>query len=160
MENIEEKRSEMRNKMRVLEDRNRRNNLRIDGMKESRNESWEECEEKIKGILRSKLGIDRHVEIERAHRMGRYNERNENPRTIIFKLLNWKDRETILNNSNRLKDTGIFINEDFSDATMEIRKELRKEKKKHREAGKYSVIVYDRSIVQDFKNSTYINFLN
>ena len=34
------------NKLIDLEDRSRRNKLRIDGISESRNESWEECEER------------------------------------------------------------------------------------------------------------------
>ena len=89
--------------------------------------------------------------IERAHRMGR-SARSDNARTIIFKLLNWKDKELILKNASKLKDTGIYINEDFSEATNNIRKELRKEMKRQREAGKYSVILYDRLIVSEFKN--------
>jgi len=63
------------------------------------------------------------IEIERAHRMGKKQQENR-PRTIIFKLLNWKQKELILKNTKKLKDTGIYINEDFSDATIEIRKHL------------------------------------
>lgn len=133
--------------MRILEDRNRRNNLRIDGIKENNQETWEECEEKVLRVLKTKMGIE-NVMIERAHRMGR--RKNETTRTIIFKLLNWKDKELIL--KNKLKDTGIFINEDYSEATNNIRKELRKEMKKQREAGKYSIIIYDRLFTTDFKH--------
>ena len=84
--------------------------------------------------------------------MGPYTSRNyDRPRTIIFKILNYKDKLLILKNANRLKNTNIYINEDFSDATNEIRKELKVEMKRNRENGKYSRIVYDRLITKEFK---------
>jgi len=46
----------------------------------------------------------------------------------------------------------MFINEGFSDATNEIRKQLTIDMKKNREDGKYSVLVYDRLITREFKN--------
>ena len=100
----------LKNQARVLEDRNRRNNLRIDGIKETDKETWNECEEKVLSILEKKLGVN-NVIIERAHRMGK--RQNDRPRTIIFKLLNYKDKERILRQTKRLKSTGIDINEDF-----------------------------------------------
>lgn len=145
----------LKEKLRVLEDRNRRNNLRVDGLKENENETWEETEEKVHSLLRDKLQLQDSIVIERAHRMGKKsNKEGENggkTRTIIFKLLNYKDKEHILRNSNKLKDTGIYINEDFSDETNEIRRELRIKMKENREAGKFSKIVYDRLITAEFK---------
>ena len=40
-----------------LEDRSRRNNLRIDGIAEDQNESWHECEEKLLEVIKGKLEI-------------------------------------------------------------------------------------------------------
>ena len=40
-----------------LEDRSRRNNLRIDGIWEEPNETWEACEKKIQNIIEDKFGI-------------------------------------------------------------------------------------------------------
>ena len=125
-ENVKEKlctTDSLKEKLRVLEDRGRRNNLKIDGINESEKETWEECEEKIKEVLEKHMKIN-GIEIERAHRMGRKQHGEERPRTIIFKLLNWKQKELILKNTKHLKNTGIYINEDFSDATIEIRKKL------------------------------------
>ena len=107
--------TEMKNQYRILEDRNRRNNLRIDGIRETEKETWKECEEKVMALLENKLNI-KDVIIERAHRMGK-RQRNR-PRTTIFKLLNYKDKERILEHTN--------INEDFSFETIEIRKRLKK----------------------------------
>ena len=59
------------NKLVDLEDRSRRKNLRINGIKEGKNETWEECEERVNCFLEEKLDIDtREIWIERAHRVG------------------------------------------------------------------------------------------
>eukprot|EP00111_Clytia_hemisphaerica_P001867 TCONS_00005243-protein len=62
-----QERDYFKNKMRTLEDRNRRNNLRVDGIKESDNETWDECEEKVKSLLKNVMGIQEEINIERAH---------------------------------------------------------------------------------------------
>ena len=42
------------NKLVQLQDRSRRNNIRIDGIKERNRESWEECERRVHSILKEK----------------------------------------------------------------------------------------------------------
>ena len=42
--------------------------------------------------------------------------------TIVSRFLCFKDKRKILQNEKKLKDTGIFIYEDFCSDTMEIRK--------------------------------------
>ena len=49
-----------------MEDRSRRNNLRIDGLVENEKETWEETEIKVKNLFRDKLEITEEVEIDRA----------------------------------------------------------------------------------------------
>jgi len=142
---------ELKTKLRMLEDRSRRNNLKIDGIKEMDKETWDDCEKRIKEVLKNNLKMD-GIEIERAHRLGRKDHNKQRPRTIIFKLSSWKQKQRILKNRNKLRHTGMFINEDFSDATNEIRKQLTIDMKKNREDGKYSVLVYDRLITREFKN--------
>ena len=62
---------EIENKLVDLEDRSRRNNLRINGIKEGKNETWEECEERVNCFLEEKLDMDTsEIWIERAHRVG------------------------------------------------------------------------------------------
>ena len=152
LQSVKTDEEKLKEKIRVLEDRNRRNNLWIDGIKETENETWTECERKIKDVLKHRLRINENIEIERAHRMGRKDIERRRPRTIIFKLLNWKDKELILNNRNHLKNSGIYINEDFSEDTMRIRKELFKQMKVEREKGKFSVVVYDKLITRNFRS--------
>ena len=95
------------------------------------------------------MGIKTNIIIERAHRTGKKDERK--PRCIVFKLLNYKDKELILNNASRLKNTGIFVNEDFSKETLEKRKKLWVDVKKERANGKFATIIYDKLIVKEFK---------
>lgn len=139
----------LKNKLRTLEDRNRRNNLRIDGLKENDHESWEDSERKVKDLIKNKLAIEEDIIIERAHRIGK-KEHGKN-RSIIFKLQSWKQKEVIIKNSNKLRNTGIYVNEDFSDETMLIRKELFKQMKKERDDGKFAKVIYDKLYVRDFR---------
>ena len=96
-----------------LENGSRRKNLRIDGLKEHEKETWDEFESKIKALFKEKLGIDQNVLIERAHRIGKGDVTRKRPRTVIFKLSNFKDKDIILKNAKKLAGTGIFINEDY-----------------------------------------------
>ena len=134
---------------RKLEDRSRRSNLRIDGVPENANEMWSVTEQKVQKILKENLDITQNIEIERAHRMG--NTRNNQPRTIIMKLLRYKDKELILNSAKKLKNTNISIYEDYSDETYKIRKHLAEQMKVERKNGMYCVIKYDKLIVREFR---------
>ena len=84
------------NKLIELEDRSRRNNIRIDGIEEEQYETWDRCEEKVQ-VIKDKLGIEDEVEINRCHQMkksGKYrsNERNLCSGAIICRLLRFKDK--------------------------------------------------------------------
>ena len=130
-----------------LEDRSRRNNLRIDGIAEDQNESWHECEEKVLEVIKEKLEIQDPIEIDRCHRMGKH-KRNR-PRTIIFKLNKFKDKQKILQNARNLKYTGIFIYKDFCDDTMELRKSLWEQVLEHHWQNKITYLNYSSIVVGD-----------
>ena len=97
------------NKLMELEDRSIRNNIRTDGIKEHNKERWKECERRLHSMLKERLDIE-NVEIKRAHRAGR-KSRNK-PRTIVCKLLQFKDKQNVLRKAKLLKGINIFINED------------------------------------------------
>ena len=84
------------------------------------------------------------MEIECAHRAGRKNR--SKPRTIVCKLLRFKDKQNILRKAKLLKGTNIFINEDYCQDTVEHRKKLWEEVKVLRGQGKIAYLNY-RSIV-------------
>ena len=52
-----------------LEDRSRRNNLRIDGIDEKPNKTWDECEARVQELVKVNLGITDAIEFERCHRI-------------------------------------------------------------------------------------------
>ena len=134
-----------------LEDRSRRCNLRIDGVEEGKDETWDQCEEKVLDIFTNQLGIEKNVQIERAHRTGKKgskhsHEKTSKPRTTVLKLNSYKDKTKILKESKKLKGTNIYINEDFSAATMNYRKKLLKEVQELHQQGKIAYLNY-RSII-------------
>ncbi|XP_065677024.1 uncharacterized protein LOC136092554 [Hydra vulgaris] len=137
----------VKSKLREIEDRSRRNNLRIDGLKENDNESWSNSEEKVLKLFEESLGL-KEIKIERAHRTGIRD--GKKVRSIVLKLLNYKDKERILKNSSKLKGKNIYINEDYCAETVQIIKELRMEMKKAREGGKFALISYDKLIVREW----------
>lgn len=135
---------EVLDKLSDLEDRSRRNNLRFEGIEENESETWEQSEQKVKVFLKDKLGLKDDIVIERVHRVRSRNENSTRKRTIVAKFLNYKDRETIVSKYRDLKlwKEEVYINEDFSDSTMIIRKELFKKAKELRGAGKYAKVHY------------------
>ena len=94
-------------------------------------------------MLKERLDIE-NVEIEQAYRAGR-KSRSE-PRTIVCKLLRFKDKQNILRKTKLLKGTNIFVNEDYFQDTVEYRKELWEEVKVLQSQGKIVCLNY-RSIV-------------
>ena len=65
---------EIKEKLRYLEDSSRRYNLRIEGFEEEEeadNETWDQCEEKVSSILKSKNLKIYNVKIEQDHIISR-----------------------------------------------------------------------------------------
>ena len=65
---------EIKEKLRYLEDSSRRYNLRIEGFEEEEeadNETWNQCEEKVSSILKSKNLKIYNVKIEQDHIISR-----------------------------------------------------------------------------------------
>ena len=129
-----------------LEDRSRRNNLRIDGIVENENETWSDTQKKAEELFGKILGVE-NVDVERAHRSGK--KQAGKPRSIVLKLLNWKDKQKILLNCHKLKGRKIYVYEDFSRETMEKRKMLWNKVKDLRRQGKFAIISYNRIIQRD-----------
>ena len=144
---------EIKDKLNDLENRSRRNNLRIDRIIEEESESWSQSEKKLQELIKDQLQFERDTEIERAHRSGKtmIDGAANKRRTIMAKFLNFKDKQEVLSECKlrKLWTKGIFINEDFSEDTMEKRKGLFQRAKELREEGKFAKVVCDRLIVCD-----------
>ena len=142
-----------RNKLTKLEDRSRRNNLRIDGIAEEPGETWDECERKVQRLLSEELDIN-DVVIKHAHRVKAHSPEKKNikkirPRTVVCKLLSFVDKTRIIKNSHRLKGTSYYVNEDFGKETLAYRKELWEKVKALRKEGKIAYLNYKSIIVRE-----------
>ena len=97
-------------------------------------------------MLKEGLDIE-NVEIERGHRAGR--KSSNKPRTIVCKLLRFKDKQKILRKAKILKGTNIFINEDYCQDTVEYRNELWEEVKVLRSQRKTTYLNYRSMVSRD-----------
>ena len=89
--------------------------------------------------------------IERAHRTKRnYKDKDKKrPRIIVLRLANFKDKSIILKNVNKLKGSDIYINEDFSRETTELKEKLWDKVKQLRSDGKFAYLNYRSVITRD-----------
>lgn len=135
------------NKLNYIDNQSRRSNLLIDGIAEEKGETASGLEIKIQQVLSENLGLDgTKIEIERAHRMGQFQE-GRKQRKIVVKFLRFKDRQRILFSAKKLKGTNIYINEDFSDVVQQRRRELLPKLKAAREKGERASLRYDQLII-------------
>ena len=113
------------------------------GFEESNDETWDDCESKIKTYMNIDLNLDPDsVIIERAHRLGKGNK----PRPIIAKFLNYKDKQKIQNRIKvKLNDEELEwenphrVSEDFTQAARDQRKGLSPYLKNARDAEKLHI---------------------
>ena len=128
----------------VLENHSRRNNLIFFGLEQHGRETWEDCEAKVREVIREGMGISDFIDIERAHRMGR---------AIIVKLLSYKQKALILQNSRKLRNSQYFQNtyvkEDFSEAVRVARKHLGEKKKELNNYGQEAKLRFNKLITSD-----------
>ena len=140
-------------KMDYVENQTRRNNLLIDGVSDSKSESWSEIEINVKKVISDHLKIDsKLIEIERSHRTGKYDHAGR-PRPIVVKLLRYKNKEEILKRAKSLKGTNIFINEDFSENVRMKRKNLLPQLREERKKGNIAFLKYDQLVVHPPRSS-------
>ena len=85
-----------------------------------------------------------NVTIERAHHDGE--KSNDKERAIVVQFLLHKDKINILRNCKKLKETKIYIFEEFFKQKMQIHNEKWKEVLATRKLGKISYLQY-RSVI-------------
>lgn len=116
----------LQDKLEDMENRDRRNNLVFHDFVEqggSQQETWEECEAKVKAHVESLgLKLPEHA-IERAHRI----KTKQTPRPIIVKFSNYKFREAVMAAFKEAKnhtEQEHRISADFAPATRIARSKL------------------------------------
>ena len=152
--------TDLKNNQEAQEDYSRRRNIKIDGVTDNNQENSEQTQVKVEKILKDNLGLQ-NVKLETAHRIPRKdNSLKSAPRIIIAQLNKSSDRETIMKNTRKLKNSGIYINEDFCDATNKIRKDLYPQLKKARDEGNIAFIRKRKLIIRKrVVNDTSLNNL-
>lgn len=105
-----------------LENRSRRGNLIVYGIKEMKDEKVELLEQIVSNDILGEILKVKNVGIECTHRIGRKKENKCRP--VIFKLVDGRDKARILKNCKNLKDTEYCISEDFSSRVRAVRKKL------------------------------------
>jgi len=102
---------EVKKKLHQLEIKERKKNLIIHGIDEPSNESAKDLHQHIKDI-----GEKLELEIDYDHTF-RLGKQGSGKRPIMIKLLRTQDKFKIMAARNKLKDTGIYINEDMDPDT-------------------------------------------
>ena len=145
--------------MEYLENQSRRNNVRIYGIPEEDNETWEKTEAKVREVLKDELNLASAPDVERAHRVGRSSRRPASaqssanrPWTIVCRLRYWRERETILKSARRIKPDNIFVKEDLSPVTLEKTESQRPKLEAAKRAGKIAYFVLDKLVIRDRPN--------
>ena len=135
----------MQLKTEYLENQSRRNNIRVSGIPEAERESWEDSEAKVKAVIKEKLQIN--VDIERAHRVDKRKSHKKNtnqPRTIVCRLRDWKQREAVIRKARKIKPYGLYVSEDLAPETLQKREAQISKLKATRESGKIAYFILDR----------------
>ena len=102
--------------------------------------------------MKEKLVIEEDILIKRAHRTGKIQRDDgttNRKRTIVVKFLNFKDKSRSLHTytEKKLWKEKVFVNEDFSEETASIRKDLLQKAKDLRSRNKVAMVVHDRLVV-------------
>lgn len=122
----------------------RKRNIIIFGMEQEKEENYITLEEKVRNMLREKMDITvLSTEVDSIKRIGK----DPNKRPIFMALTTWRKKMEIITNGKKLKNTGIFISEDYPPEVQKIRKELAVVLKEHRKNGKKAYIKYDKIVI-------------
>lgn len=128
-----------------------RENLIFTGIPESevRRGEQENCEAIIREFLKSEMNITPDIQFDRVHRLGRYQSNQQNPRPIIAKFTNYKDKELVRQSAPKtLIGTRYGVNEQFPPEIENRRKLLYAEAKRARKNKENEVkLVRDRLFI-------------
>ena len=128
------------------EARSKRNNLLLFGLKRDENESAQASENKVKTLIKEKLGMTEEIVFDRVHRVG-----GKPDAPLIARCTFYKDKINVLKNKGKLNGTGFYIKEDFPTNVRDIRKKLNELVKGNREKGEKVKIVYDHVYIENKK---------
>ena len=123
----------------------------------------------MKTLIRNKLGIEKHIEIERAYRLAcddrgedkthpqrnvphvesASSKRNSQPRPIVAKIKSWKVKDAIMKAARKKKPKDTRFMDDFMKRTLDRRASKISEILEARKAGKTAFLIMDKLVVYD-----------
>ena len=107
---------ELRKELNRLQQHSRKDNSRIFGLKETKDEN---CKKAVCDMLEEKLGISLSVrDFSAAHRLP--SENKDKPLPMIVRFKDRSDKEVVMKNRKKLKGTGISINDDITRDNMKL----------------------------------------
>lgn len=122
MEQLQQDKQLLEEKIDRLEQYSRRNNVRLFGIQEMDNEN---VEEKVISIFKSKLNINiRAEDIDRMHRTGKKVANQHRP--IIIKFISYRTKQLVLSNKKKFKGTGYGLQEDLTAKRLIYFKEVQR----------------------------------
>ena len=118
-----------------MDEKGKKKNLRITGLPQLSSEHSEQTQEKVQKLITEKLNVN-NVHVKSAYRAGANSMRtNSQPRRIIAKLSSFNEKINCFKASKELKGTNIYLSEDVSKATLDIRKQKLGALKEKRDQG-------------------------
>ena len=114
---LEEENHRLREEVNSLQSFSRRNNIRIYGLKETKEEV---CESVVLNILKDICPTFNDRTFERVHRLGSYGSN----RPMLCKIFHFKDKMFLLSKRSDLGKLGLKISDDFSKTVENNRKPL------------------------------------
>ena len=127
----------------------RRENVLIDGIRESHNEN---CTEKVQQLFRD-MGVG-ECELQRCHRIGIRSAHQTRPRTIITRFVKFGDKMKVMKNGNKLSGKNIYINDDYPQQWASKRASLRPVLKLAKKTDQSATLVQDKLRYKDAMYTT------
>jgi len=151
-EQIKKENNEMKERIDYLDDYSRRNNLRISGLPEDKNETWEKSQSKAAAFLQRHFQLT--PEFERVHRVGTLT-RNAAPRDIVVRFTRYSDRDAVFQDRRKLANTrtGVYINEDLCRNSLEMRKAQMPALRAAKRDGKVAYFNYRKLVIKERQRS-------
>lgn len=163
LENIQlkEKVEKQDKRIEILEKEARKKNLVLKGVMDEEDEGQRELLEKITVVMNN-VGVEweKERDLEDYTRLGKYRE--DGTRPILVKLNKYNKKIEILKQAKNLKNTEIWINEDYTKEVQEERRKLVPIMKEARRKGQKATLRYNKLIINnelyeiDGKNMTTI----
>ena len=155
VESLEENQSKSEDRMIDIQWRSMRETLIFTGIQEPQyaEGEYEDVETTLRTFIKKDMKIERYLEFDRVHRLGRYDQHRTYPRPIIAKFERYKDKEYVRQAApNVLVNTGYGVREQFPQEIDEKRKLLYPIAKKARQNPENKVrLVRDRLYVNGYE---------